>query len=272
MPTLNRPDGTLAYDDRGSGSPVLMAPGLGDLRQQYRFLVPEIVDAGYRAVTTDLRGHGESSTGWPEYTTSSAGGDLLALVEHLAAGPAVLVGNSFAGAAVVHAAAERPDLVSGIVMIAPFVRAPELNVGMRLAMRAMFGGPWKVRAWDMYYATLYKRAKPEDLGEYRVRLRRNLSEPGRFDAVEAMMFRDEPDAAERMPELAAHDIPALVVMGTADPDFPDPAAEARWIAEQVQGDAYLAQDAGHYPHAEMPEATASAILGFLDRITDGRQG
>lgn len=269
MNTLALDHGTLAYDDQGTGPLVVMAPGLGDLRQQYRFLAPELASAGYRVVTVDLRGHGESSVGWPAYTSAATGGDLTALVEHLDAGPAVLVGNSFAGASVVHAAAERPDLVSGIVMIGPFVRAAEVGAGMSLALKALFAGPWKVRAWDLYYASLYKSRKPEDLAAYRSALRANLAEPGRFAAVKAMMFRDEPDAADRFPEVRAHGIPSLVVMGTADPDFPDPAAEAAWIAERAQGEVHLVEGAGHYPHAELPDATAPAIRSFLDRVTRG---
>jgi hypothetical protein len=33
-------EGTLAYDDQGAGPLVVMVPGLGDLRQEYRFLTP----------------------------------------------------------------------------------------------------------------------------------------------------------------------------------------------------------------------------------------
>jgi pimeloyl-ACP methyl ester carboxylesterase len=60
------PEGTIAYDDRGSGPLVIMVPSLGDLRQEYRFLAAPVLAAGYRVVTVDLRGHGASSTGWPD--------------------------------------------------------------------------------------------------------------------------------------------------------------------------------------------------------------
>ncbi|MGH3192240.1 MAG: hypothetical protein ACRDOL_34335 [Streptosporangiaceae bacterium] len=38
---------------------------MGDTRNAYRFLVPPLAAAGYRSAAADLRGHGESSTGWP---------------------------------------------------------------------------------------------------------------------------------------------------------------------------------------------------------------
>ena len=62
---FKRPEGTLAYTDYGgSGEPVLMLPGMGALRAEYRFLAPRLSAAGFRAVTVDLRGHGESSVPW----------------------------------------------------------------------------------------------------------------------------------------------------------------------------------------------------------------
>jgi len=63
---FKRDEGTLAYSDYGgTGELVLMLPGMGALRSEYRYLAPQISAAGYRAVTVDLRGHGESSVPWP---------------------------------------------------------------------------------------------------------------------------------------------------------------------------------------------------------------
>jgi pimeloyl-ACP methyl ester carboxylesterase len=55
-----------------------------DWRQEYRFLVPQLVDAGYRVVTMDVRGHGESSVSWPDYSVAGIGADALALIRLLA--------------------------------------------------------------------------------------------------------------------------------------------------------------------------------------------
>ena len=57
--------------------------------------------------------------------------------------------------------------------------------------------------------------------------------------------------------------PALVVMGGADPDFPDPAAEAQLVADRLGGEVLVVPDVGHYPQAEAPEVTGRAILEFL---------
>jgi len=260
---LERPGGTIAFDDAGDGPLVVMLPGLGDLRQQYRFLAPDLVAAGHRAVSADLRGHGASSTGWSDYGSEAAGGDLVALIEALGAGPAVVIGNSFGAAPAVYAAAERPDLVAGLVLIGPFVRRQHMPALMRGALRVMTAGPWKVRAWGAFYDTLYPSAKPADHREHRRALLTNLAEPGRFEALRGMVFRDDTSIEARLGSVRA---PTLVVMGSKDPDFPDPAAEAHAVADALAGDVAMIDGAGHYPHVEMPHDTNAVIARFVRAV------
>jgi len=47
---------------------ILMIPGMGDLRHQYRFLAPNYVEKGYRVIVMDLRGNGESGVEFPSFT------------------------------------------------------------------------------------------------------------------------------------------------------------------------------------------------------------
>jgi hypothetical protein len=69
------PCGRIAFDDTGTGGPVVaLVPGLGDSRRSYRFLQLRLGEAGYRAVTVDLRGLGESTVAWRDYTQTAIGG------------------------------------------------------------------------------------------------------------------------------------------------------------------------------------------------------
>ena len=61
--------------------------------------------------------------------------------------------------------------------------------------------------------------------------------------------------------------PALVVMGSKDPDFKNPEAEAQRVAEAVRGSYKIIENAGHYPHAEMPEIAAPLMLDFLKSVS-----
>ena len=112
---LQQPEGTIAYTDSGHGPLVVCLPSMGDLRAEYRFLTPLLVAAGYRVVSMDVRGHGESSVGWSNYAVDAIGSDLLALIRSLAAGPALVVGTSMAAGATVWAAAEAPELIAAMV-------------------------------------------------------------------------------------------------------------------------------------------------------------
>ena len=119
---FERPEGRLAYSDYGgNGELVLMLPGMGALRSEYRFLAPALQEAGYRAVTLDLRGHGESSVPWKTYDVPSVGEDILALLGHLNAGPAHIIATSFSPSAAIWAAVERPGQVRSLVLICGIV-------------------------------------------------------------------------------------------------------------------------------------------------------
>jgi pimeloyl-ACP methyl ester carboxylesterase len=258
---FERPEGTLAYSDYGGdGELVLMWPGLGALRSEYRYLAPRLRDAGFRAVTVDLRGQGESSVPWPAYDVPSMGGDILALIQHLDAGPAHVIGTSFAAGAAVWAAAEGADRVRSLVLVGAFVRDVELNPFMKGLFWLMMNNPWRVRTWAMYYPALYPTRKPADFQEYLGQLRANLAQPGRFDAAKTMAFSSRQPSAERLSQV---DVPTLVIMGTQDPDFPSPEAEARFIAEQTGGRLELVEGAGHYPQTEMPQQTTALVIEFL---------
>ena len=264
---LDRPDGRIAFDDRGSGPVVVMVPGLGDVRAEYRFLAAKLVEAGYRAVTMDLRGHGRSSTGWPDHGCAAIGSDVVALVAHLDAGPAVLTATSWGAGAAASAAAAAPEMTAALVLIGPFVRTippkSRLKGILQKAMiRIALAGPWAPGVWGSYYVSLYPTAKPADLDDYRSALVKNLGEPGRLAALKAMLAAGRDDIEPRLSEVRA---PTLVVMGSKDPDFADPAAEAETVARLLRGTVTMIEGAGHYPHAEMPETTASAVLAFLGR-------
>jgi pimeloyl-ACP methyl ester carboxylesterase len=261
--------GRIAYDVEGEGPLVVLGHGLADKREAFRFLAPMLVAAGYRVANTDLRGHGESSTGWASYTRADTAGDIIALIRHLG-GPAVLIGHSFAGGAANIVAAEAPELVTGIVEIDPGTRAPRLKVGditgrfvkgISLILGALTLK--STRIWKRYLRVAYPGARPADFEAYLTALEANLREPGRMAAGAKMGFASAADAEAKLPEIQC---PALVIMGTLDPDFPNPAAEAEQIVAAMPaglGSVALIEGAGHYPHAQFPQQVAEVILPFL---------
>ena len=261
---LQRPGGRVAFDDTGGDGPVVIAaPGMGDTRRSYRHLRAPLTAAGLRFVTMDLRGLGESDTTFGDYSEEAIARDYLALAEHLAAGPAVLVGNSLSCSSAVIATAEAPERVAGIVLLGPFVRPVRIAWWQRVLFAAMLAGPWGRSVWVGYYRrALYPGPRPADHDEHAASVRAMLGQPGRMSAFRKLAANTHAGAGQRLDEVA---VPALVVMGTADPDFPDPVAEARQIADILDGDLVLPEGSGHYPQADRPDAVAPAVIALATR-------
>jgi pimeloyl-ACP methyl ester carboxylesterase len=268
--------GRIAYDVTGSGPLVVLSHGMGDRRQAYRFLAPKLAQAGYRVVNADLRGHGESSMGWKSVTGKEAisrtdvAGDLLALIRHLG-GPAVIVGHSISGGAATIAAAEQPDLVSAIVEINPFTREQKISLGALVRIRRYRRGGLRLmgtqlfhslRIWLAYLDVAYP-TKPADYAEYMAALAAKLREPGRMAEFMKTSKTTPADAGAQLPNVT---VPALIIMGTLDPDFADPRAEGDAIVAALpseRGTVAMIEGAGHYPHAQSPDQVAALIIGFL---------
>jgi pimeloyl-ACP methyl ester carboxylesterase len=259
---LQRPEGRIGYDVEGAGPLLVLVPGMGDLRSSYRHLAPLLVAAGYRVASVDLRGHGDSDATFSAYGDEPTADDLAALIDELG-GPAVLVGNSMGAGSAVLAAAAHPDRVAALVLIGPFVRDPRGGAVKRLLLRAAMVARWAPSSWNSYLPKLYAGAKPADYDAYRRQVVASLERPGYARAF-SLTTRTRHGAAERA--LGSLAVPALVVMGDRDPDFPDPAAEATWIATQLHGRVVLVADAAHYPQSQQPGPVATAITGFLAEV------
>ena len=55
-------------------------------------------------------------------------------------------------------------------------------------------------------------------------------------------------------------------MGEKVEDWPDPAAEVRFISEALNAEVLLVTYAGHYPVAEYPEVVNPDVIEFTDRV------
>jgi len=266
--------GTLAYELTGITGPlVVLAHGMADSRQAYRFAAPLLVAAGYRVAAMDLRGCGESSAAWESYSRTAIAGDVIALVEHLG-GPAVLVGHSIAGGAMTIAAAQAPSLVTAVVEIGPCTRKQQVGLGdlrvggfrrgtLRLAGTVVFGSS---RLWKRYLQGAYPGPKPADWEARLTQIEAMLHEPDRMKALQAMGKSSPADAGEQLVQVGR---PVLVVQGTLDPDWARPQAEAAAIVAALPagvGRLHMVPGAGHYPHVQFPSQTVTAIRSFLETV------
>ncbi|MFJ4650964.1 alpha/beta fold hydrolase [Nocardia sp. NPDC088792] len=272
-------DGRIAYDIAGAGPLIVLSHGIGDHRQTFRFLAPQLVAAGFRVANADIRGHGESSMNWTSHDGSDAisrtdvAGDLLALIRHLG-GPAVIIGNSISGGAATIAAALGPESVSAVIELNPFTRTQGFDAGafftvpryrkglIRLGMTQMLKS---LPQW-MRYLDIAFPIKPADYEQYMADLAEKLRAPGRFAEF---MKTGKSTPADAEAQLRNITCPALIIMGTADPDFPDPEAEGNAIVALIPaglGRVALAEGGGHHIQADSPDRVAELTLKFLSDI------
>jgi pimeloyl-ACP methyl ester carboxylesterase len=259
---LHRPQGRIAYAVSGAGPLVVCVPGMGELRSTYRFLAPALVAAGHRVATMDLRGHGDSDATFDSYDDVALASDIRALIEELGE-PATIVGSSMGAAAGVLVAADHPDLVTALVLSGPFVRDVPISKTRAWGMRAALGGPWARRVWLSYYPAFYPGDRGPDFDDYRAAIGKAMGGKGKRRA-----FSRTTRTSHRQADAVLDSIrrPTLIVMGSRDPDFTDPAAEAHMIATRVTGRVHMVDGAGHYPHAQRPDEVNPVVTEFLGSL------
>jgi len=264
MRLLDTPSATIAYDERGSGPPiVLLSSGAHD-RHDYdevRALLPDRV----RTIALDWPGHGQSPP--PRAPTSAmAFADVAEqAVERLAPEGAVVLGNSVGGFSAARLAIRRPELVRGLVIVdgGGFAgRPPHVR-----AFCALMGRPWFLRRIYPAFASSYMRSRTAADRRVRDVAVATTRDPDGLRAV-AGLWRSfaspQHDVREGARSIAA---PTLVLWGRRDPVIP--LRIGRRIVERIPGAELVVFDSGHVPQTTEPERFAERLIAFADRAFAG---
>jgi 3-oxoadipate enol-lactonase len=117
MPELDRGGLPLRYEVAGTGAElVVLTHGFGATAETWRGQVPDLVAAGYRVLTWDLRAHGRSGSPDEPITIATLAEDLTALVRAVG-GPAHALGHSAGGVVTMRFALDHPELVRSLVLV-----------------------------------------------------------------------------------------------------------------------------------------------------------
>lgn len=115
--------GEIEYRVVGQGEPVLLIHG-SVMADAFEAMLPEPALADYRLITYHRRGYSGSSRVQAPFTIAQQAQDALALLDHLGAKKAHLVGHSYGGAIALQLAASHPERVASIVLLEPAVSEP----------------------------------------------------------------------------------------------------------------------------------------------------
>jgi 3-oxoadipate enol-lactonase len=261
--TLVLPGARLAYEVTGDGPAVVLAHGFGlDMRMwdpQARHLA-----ARFRVLRYDCRGFGASGPFDPAvgYTHAS---DLVALLDHLGIGQAVLGGMSFGGRVVMQAALAAPDRVRGLMLLDAVLDGVAWDPGSAAALdetarQAQARGVLAGRAaWLAHPLFAAARERPEVASQLAAMV---AGYPGQHWIGHDPHEQTRPwpiDALERLT------MPVLVMAGERDvPGFREMSAV---LARRIPGAHYhVVADAGHMINMEQPAAVNELLARFLEQL------
>jgi pimeloyl-ACP methyl ester carboxylesterase len=254
----------LAYDDKGSGEPVVFIAGRGGAGRTWQpHQVPAFLAAGYRCITFDNRGIGatENAQG---FTTQTMVADTAALIESLNAAPARIVAVSMGSFIAQELMVVRPDLVSSAVLMATRGRLDRARQFFNDAEAELYESGTRLPPnYD---------AKARLLENFSRKTLNNDAAIGDWIAMFSMWpikqtpgLRCQLDAApltNRLPAYRNIAAPVLVI-GFSD-DIVTPPYLGREVADALPNGRYLQiPDAGHLGFFERPEAVNAAMLKFF---------
>jgi pimeloyl-ACP methyl ester carboxylesterase len=256
-------DGKLAYEVNGEGQAVLCLPSLGDTRREYERFAPVLAKAGYRVISTDLRGMGGSEGRFKSFNIPELCEDITAILNAENISEVVLVACSVSGASAGLYAANHPERVKGLIMFNPLMHTGNLFVTFLMvsALRLPVLGR---KIWLSYFKTLYPGRPVEP--EYLAQLKELTGKPGAMASIAGMcMARRIDDDTSRIK------VPALIYFGSKDPDFKDVQAEANLVQQKIPSARIkVLEGLGHYPQREQPEAVLPEVLDWLASLNKAR--
>ncbi len=128
------------YLTAGSGHPLVLVHGVGGSSLTFRWNMEELSER-YRVYALDLPGHGRSEKPDIRYAAEDSVPFLITFLEQVVGGPAALVGVSAGGLMCALLAAERPDLVTHLVMVSSAGLGRDIDWGLRL-LSLPVARPW----------------------------------------------------------------------------------------------------------------------------------
>ncbi|HEY1014611.1 MAG TPA: alpha/beta fold hydrolase [Herpetosiphonaceae bacterium] len=254
---------TLAYDDSGSGPPVVLLHAFPLSKEMWRGQVEALRDA-YRVIAPDLRGHGGSALRGDSATMEQMADDVLALLDRLGLGRVALGGLSMGGYVALNLARRHPGRLAALVLADTRAGADSAEGREGRAATAR-------KALEQGAPAIADQLLPKLLAPATQR-----DQPGLVSEVRALIEATSPAAiaaashgmaarADSTAALPAFGAPTLVLVGAEDALTPPSESEAMRAAipgAQLE----IIPGAGHLSNLEQPAAFNQALRGFLDGL------
>ena len=255
--------GTVEYHVGGEGDPVLLVHGLGGSSGNWVEVLPELVRR-HRVIAVDLPGHAGSGPLARGATMDDFAAATAAVLEAESVQRVVVAGHSLGGLVALRLARSRPELVRGLLLVAPAgiattSRVVEALVIAAAAIRpgravARFRHRWADRVW--YRRAVFRPWFVSDPVALTPRaIHGLLSDQLRHTDTKVAgraMIADDP--RRDLPEIAC---PVVILWGARDAQLP--LEDAFEYARRLRARLRLVADCGHLVIVERPHAFLDAL-------------
>ncbi|MGH1368244.1 MAG: 3-oxoadipate enol-lactonase [Maritimibacter sp.] len=241
------------------GPCVLFAGALGTTVSLWDRLLPHLPN-GLRIIRYDLRGHGQSACPDGPYFMGDLVQDAARLLDHLGAKDVVFVGLSIGGMIAQGLAAERLDLVRGLVISNSATKIGTTQIWEDRAKIVRENGlePLADATMERWFGRKFRETSPQIVAACRGALMAQYPQ----GYAGCAMAIGETDLYESTARLK---LPTLGIAGTNDGSIPPDMV--RETVDLVAGAQFeLIRGAGHLPCVDAPEAYAASLTRFLTSI------
>ena len=261
----------LHYEDVGSGKPIVLIHGWPLSGRSWERQVPALVEAGYRVITYDRRGFGQSSQPWNGYDYDTFASDLHKLIEHLDLHDVTLVGFSMGGGEVArYIGTYGTERILKAVLagaVPPYLYKTEDNLDGGFDDETIKGFQDGVKAdrlafLDSFTTNFFASGDRTDLVSEAFRLYNRdiaaLASPkGTLDCISAFSYTDFRE------DLVKFNIPTLILHGDSDAIVPVEISGQK-AHERIAGSQLVIIKGGpHGFNATHAEEFNESLLGFL---------
>jgi pimeloyl-ACP methyl ester carboxylesterase len=245
---------TLEIDLQGAIGPlVVLAPGAGRGAADFSGLSSVLARAGYRAAAVNPRGAGRSRGPLQNLTLHDLAADLARIVEALQGAPAAVVGHAFGNRVARCLAADRPELVRCLVLLAAGGKVPPLPEFLAAAAASRAPAATEAERRAALKKAYFAQNSTPDLW-----LTGNWPQAARAqgESTRATPLEDWWSGGQA---------PMLIIQGLED--ICALPANGRQLKEAFGGRVILEEipDAAHALLHEQPEAIAAKVIDYLNR-------
>jgi pimeloyl-ACP methyl ester carboxylesterase len=254
MATLNRNGVKIHYEVHGAGPAILLTHGYSATSEMWAGQI-DVLSRHNTLILWDMRGHGQSD--YPDdphaYSEDATVGDMVAILETVGAGRAVIGGLSLGGYMSLAFHLAHPERVRALLIV-------DTGPGFRNDEGRNAWNETALRTADRFerdgLVSLQSQSRERSQSTHR-------SAKGLALAARGMLTQRDARVINSLPEIR---VPSLVIVGANDTPF---LKAADYMAAKIpHAGKNIIADAGHAANIDQPAAFNEAVLNFLRSIGD----